>query len=282
MRVLVMGATGRTGGEVARVCHEAGMAVRAAVRKTEAWSGPGEPVRFDLLDAATFPQALEGCDALFVMRPPPVTGAETWPPLFAAASEACIRHVVVSSVKGADRNRFLPHRHVEDAARASGIPMAVLRPSDYMQNLESVHREAVRRGEIRLPAGRGRSALIDVRDIGRCAAVVLKDGLTGEWALTGPEALNWHEVCAALSEELDYTVRYRSANPVLFLLQQWRRGNPLGMSAVMTALYTVQRLGLAAEVTEGVSNLTGEPPTQFREYAGRERAVWLPPLKGSA
>ena len=277
-----MGATGRTGGEVARACEAADMEVRAAVRKTEAWSGPGEPVRFDLLDAATFPEALEGCETLFVMRPPPVTDAETWPPLFAAAAEAGIRHVVVSSVKGADRNRFLPHRHMEDAARASGIPTAVLRPSDYMQNLETVHREAVRRGELPLPAGRGRSSLIDVRDIGRCAAAVFENEQTGEWALTGPEALNWHEVCATLSEVLGYPVRYHSANPALFLLRRWRQGHPLGISAVMTALYTVQRLGLAAEVTDGVRTLTGKPPTPFRTYAEREREVWLPPFEGSA
>lgn len=274
MTLFVMGATGRTGGAVATACAPR-MAVRAATRTAEGYDGPGDPVTFDLDAPGSWQAALAGCDAVFVMRPPQNTDGSVWPTLFDAAERAGVTRAVVSSVRGADRNRLLPHRAMEDAARASALEATVLRPADYMQNLQTVHRDALAEGVLRLPAGQGRSAFVDVADVGACAAAVLAEGrgAGGAHELTGPEALDWYEVAGILSDVLSRPVRYEPIGPVRFVLMQRKEGRPLPMGLVMTALYTVQRLGLAAEVTEAVRRLTGRAPTSLRAYAERERAA---------
>lgn len=46
------------------------------------------------------------------------------------------------------------------------------------------------------------------------------------------------------------------------------------MALVMTALYSVQRLGGAAQVTDEVANLLGRPATDLYSYVVRKRALW--------
>ena len=272
--LFVMGATGRTGAAVAKACAASG--VRAGTREPTRYDGPGETVRFDLSNETTFAEALTGCDALFVMRPPTETRGEPFARLFAAARDAGVRRLIVSSVLGADRNPLLPHRKMEEAARASGLAWVILRPADYMQNFETVHREAIRdRNEIRVPAGRGRSALIDVSDIGACVAGVLAGGHDGAaQALTGSAALSMDEAAAVFTEVLGRPIAYQPVSLLRFALEE-RRQRPLSMALVMTALYTAQRLGLADTVTDGVARLTGRPATSLRDYVMREKSVWM-------
>ena len=146
-----------------------------------------------------------------------------------------------------------------------------------MQNLDTVHREDIaQRNEIALPAGHGRSAFIDVADIGAVAAQVLtENGHAGKaYALTGPQALDFDEVAAILSDELGHTITYRSPSPWRFVAEQRSRGRPLSLALVMTALYTVQRFGLAAEMTREVERVLGRPATDLRTYAERVRRSW--------
>ena len=271
--LFVMGATGRTGGAVCTGCAATG--IRAGTRSPARYDGPGEAARFDLSDESTFASALSGCEALFAMRPPTETSGEPFERLFTAARAAGVRRLIVSSVLGAERNRFLPHRKMEAAARASGLAWVILRPADYMQNFETVHREAIRdRSEIAVPAGQGRSAFLDVADIGACAAAALTGAHDGEaHALTGPQALTMAEVADVLTEVLGRPVAYRAVSPWRFVAEE-RRRRPLPMALVMTALYTAQRLGLAREVTDGVARMTGRPATPLRDYVARARLAW--------
>jgi len=153
----------------------------------------------------------------------------------------------------------------------------MIRPSDFMQNLETVHLESIRdRDEIAVPTGRGRSAFIDVADIGKVIAKTLtEDGHSGKgYTLTGPKALNFSEVADILTEGLGRPIRYRQIGAVLFLIEQMRRAQPMGISLVMTALYTVQRLGKASATTGEVERLLGWPPNDLGHYVGHRASLW--------
>lgn len=127
-----------------------------------------------------------------------------------------------------------------------------------------------------MPAGDGRSAFIDVGDVAAVAAKVLLDPGHSErgFSLTGPAALSFYEIAEILSAVLGRPIRYHPPGILRFIRDRRAEGVPLGMALVMTALYTVQRMGRAAEVTEDVARLLGRPPVDFRSYAQRTAHVW--------
>ena len=234
-------------------------------------------MRLDYDDPDTFAPALRDVERMFVLHPPGVSLAKLTAFLDAARS-AGVRRAVLQSVRGAEKSRVLPHRHAEAAVRERFAEWTMLRPADYMQNLADVHRDAIRAGEIAVPAGGGRSPFIDVLDVGAVGALaLLEDDHAGKgYALTGPEALTFAEVAAILSDVLDRPVRFRSPSIPRFVWEQRRRyGRSLPMALVMSALYTTQRLGRAGGTTNEVERLLGRPATPMRTFAERERAAWM-------
>jgi uncharacterized protein YbjT (DUF2867 family) len=252
--------------------------VRAGTRSGAPVEGAAETVRFDLNDAASHAPALAGCEAMFVMRPPPAMRRAPFDRLMEAARDAGVRHVVGASVFGAEGSRVLPHRHMEAAIRESGIAHTFLRPADFMQNLGDVHAARIREGEIALPAGQGRSAFLDVEDVGLACAAILAapaDHAGRGYDLTGPEALTFGEVASTLSRVLEHSVQYRAISVPRFVLEQIRRGRPAGIALIMSALYTIQRLGRAAPVSRDLEGLTGRPAGPLADYVARERGTFL-------
>lgn len=269
MRMLITGASGRVGGGLATA-----LAGQVDMRLTG--RGPGT-VALDFLDPQTFRPALDGCDSVFLMRPPQIASGRAFRPFLDAAHAAGVRRIIVLSVKGAENNPILPHHGVEREVMARGFDWTMLRPADFMQNLETVHRNGLRtRSEISVPAGHGQSAFIDVCDVAAVAAkVLLEPGHAGRgYTLTGPEALSFHKVAEILSEVLGRPIRYRPPGVLRFIRDRQAEGVPLGMALVMTALYTVQRTGRAAEVTNEVARILGRPPTDFRSYAQSHKGTW--------
>lgn len=269
MTLLVMGATGRVGAALVK-------AVDGRIPLKPAGRAPGM-VPFDLLHPTTFAEALEGVTAVFLMRPPQVASGAAFRPFLDACVASGIRRLVVLSVKGADTNRILPHHAMEAEVMARPFDWTMLRPSDFMQNLETVHRDDIRlRDRIAVPAGRGASAFVDVDDLGHAAArVLIEDGHVGQgYALTGPEALRFDQVAEVLSEVLGRTIRYTPPWIPGFIWQQKRLGTPLGMALVMTALYSVQRFGGAVEVTDDLPRLIGRHAGGLRNYVIRNSALW--------
>jgi uncharacterized protein YbjT (DUF2867 family) len=268
--LLIMGASGRVGGALAKVLEGQQTPMRLAGRRPDM-------VPFDLLDPETFDAALQGVTAVFLMRPPQIARGEAFRPFLDACVERGIRRMVVLSVKGAESNRVLPHHAMEQEVINRPFDWTMLRPGDFMQNLETVHREDIRiRDRIAVPAGRGKSAFLDVEDIGAAAALVLAgQGHEGRgYTLTGPEALSFDQVAAILSDTLGRTIAYSPPSVPGFVRARMSQGTPFGMALVMTALYSVQRFGGAAEVTGDLPLLLGRPAGDLANYVTRNAAIW--------
>jgi len=271
--ILVMGASGRVGGALVRAlggAKDGAPGVRPAGRQ------PGM-VPFDLTDPGTFDPALKGVTAVFLMRPPQIARGAAFRPFLDACMDRGIRRMVVLSVKGADANRILPHHAMEQEVMRRPFDWTMLRPADFMQNLETVHRDDIRlHDRIAVPAGRGASAFVDVADLGVAAARVLTDPahIGRGYALTGPEALDFAQVADVMTEVLGRPIRYQPPGIAGFVRTRMGQGVPLGMALVMTALYTVQRLGKAAEVTDDLRRLLSRPPGDLRAYVARNAHLW--------
>lgn len=274
--VFVMGATGRVGGALVRALKGQRRAVAASHAHTEPQSDT-RWVRFSLEDRTTYAEALRDVSAIFLMRPPQVTEAKVFVPFLTEAKARDIRRMVVLSVMGAEANPLLRHHRLEKLVMQMGFDWTMIRPSDFMQNLETVHLTGIReRNQISVPAGDGKSSFIDVEDIGEViASVLLQPGHQRKgYTLTGPTALSCGEVATVMTELLDRSITYRKVGALLFFFEQIAGGQPLPLSLVMTALYTVQRIGSAAKVTDEVRRLIGRPPRTLREYIERNRNIW--------
>jgi uncharacterized protein YbjT (DUF2867 family) len=281
--ILVTGATGNVGAPLLGCLEEAGAAgVRAAVRdlsKLDRSALHGaEAVAFDFTDPRTFGPALKGIDRVFLMRPPALVDIRgTIDPFVGAAKAAGVRRVVVLSLQGAEKNRLVPHAKMEASVAASGIPRTFLRAGFFMQNLSTTHRaDIVEHGEIFVPAGEGKTAFIDARDIAAVAAKALLDGsdASNAYDLTGSEALGYAEVAAIFSEVLGRPIRYADPSALRFAARWHKRGASFPYIAVMTAIYTAARLGLAGRVSPDAGALLGREPIRMRKFVEDHRRVW--------
>ncbi|MFI7574255.1 SDR family oxidoreductase [Micromonospora sp. NPDC049497] len=198
MTVLVTGATGRAGWHVARLLQERGHQVRAAVRDVGA-TGPWDAaVTFSFTDPATWDAAFTGVDRMFLMRPPQIGNVKRdMLPALERARQLGVRRMVLLSLQGAEHNPVVPHHDLEKWLRRSGLEWTFVRAAFFMQNLSTTHAADIREhGRILLPAGRGRTAFVDVRDVAEVAALALDgDGHVGKaYTPTGSRPLTYQRL----------------------------------------------------------------------------------------
>lgn len=106
------------------------------------------------------------------------------------------------SLQGVQLNTRTPHHAVEAYLKATATPNTSLRPNFFMQSLSSTYAAEIRDDdEIYLLAGRSFTALIDARDIGRVAAVVLTQAghLGKAYTLSGEQTPTYRKVARILS-----------------------------------------------------------------------------------
>ncbi|MEZ4381310.1 MAG: NmrA family NAD(P)-binding protein [Nannocystaceae bacterium] len=280
-RVLVLGPGGRVGRHVVAGLVRRGLRPRVALRRPEALADAEvEAVRFDLKDRRTHAAAFRGADAAFVLWPPGVgMPREHLLPALAAAREAGVANFVFLSVLGAGTLRFLPHVQVERWLADAGVAHTILRAGYFMQNLSTVHRQDIAElAEVLVPAGRGRLALVDTRDVAEVAAAALceprPEGVIYE--LTGAQSLDFAAVAAIFSAELGRPIAYRAPSFRRFARRCRARGVATSMIAFMLIEYGITRLGRSGRATDAVARILGRPPRTLREFVADHRSAWDP------
>lgn len=282
--ILVTGATGNVGAPLVRALRSAGAEVRPASRGNRDPAG----VSFDFTDPATWGPAFTGVQSMFLVRPPQVAAVRReLVPALADARSRGVRRVVLLSVQGAGRVPVLPHAGIERWLRRSGMSWTFLRPSYFDQNLTTVLAADIRdRDEIVVPAGGGRTAFVDAHDVAAVAAAALLDPLRHTsriWTPTSGESLTYEQVAAVLSGVLGRTITYRRPS-IPDYVRHARTVLDLdpAMTAATTVIHATAHLGVAGHLTGDVRAVTGRAPTNLREFALRERAVWERPAAGAA
>lgn len=280
--VLVTGATGNLGGAALQSLLAAGFSVRAGVRDVGRWRRRDvEAVRLDLTDPRTFHAALDGASAVFLVRPPAVARVgPTLNRLVDRAVTAGVGHVVFASVAGADTNPLVPHHRVETHLQRSGAAHTILRPGFFAQNLGDSYRADIRDDDrLHVPAGDGRIAFIDVRDIGDVTAAVLAEPSHHAGRghhLTGPQAVTFAEVADLLTRRLGREITDEPATATEYVRHLRRRQLPWGRVAVQTLLHLGLRRGDAEPVTDTVAELLGRPPRTLDDYVTDHLHLWRP------
>jgi uncharacterized protein YbjT (DUF2867 family) len=281
MRVLVTGSTGNVGKQVIRCLQERGVPLRAAVRRPgEAASlgvPPGDEVLLDFGRPETFAPALEGVTGLFLLRPPAISRVQpTLNALVDVGAARGLQHVVFLSVVGAGSNPVVPHHRVEKHLRAGPLAWTLLRPGFFAQNLGDAYRQDIREGRLFVPAGDGRVAFVDVRDVAEVAARAFTESAHRGQAydLTGPEAITFDQVADILSRALARPIRYERAAVLSYARHLARRGYPLPQVAVQTVLHVGLRFGQGARVDGTLPRLLGRPARPLATYVADHLSSW--------
>lgn len=283
-RILVTGASGHAGGMVLSALEARGLPVRAAATRPQRLEQPGREVaRLDFTDARTWPIALLGCDAVFLLRPPALTDMElTLIPFLDTARASGVTYVVFLSVAGAAQRSWVPHVQVERHLEGGPPGWTILRPGFFAQNLEGAYaRDLLEDGRLYVPAGDGRVAFLDVLDVGAVVAELMSDPARHDrehLTLTGPEALTFDEVAARVSRALGRPITYRPATPLGYV---WhlvnRRELPLMQALVQAVLHVGLRRGDAQAVDRTVASLLGRDASSLEAYLARLAPSLAPP-----
>ena len=281
--IVVTGATGTVGSEVVRQLLAAGATVRAAVRS------PGKIAESSNLDAVaidfgrfeTLRTAMQGAEHLFLLTafmPEMITQSKA---LVDAAKNAGIEHVVKLSAIGAGPEAAIRlgqwHGDGEKYLEDSGLGWTHLRPNSFMQNYLTYYGEPIRaQNAFYLPHGNGKMSLVDVRDVAAVAVKVLTGpGHMGKaYELTGPEALDNHEVAAILTRTLGREIAYVDVPDDAARQAMAEMGSPEKMIDVLMGLNNVIRDGHTAAVTDAVEKVSGRAPRAFEEFARDFAAEW--------
>lgn len=154
----------------------------------------------------------------------------------------------------------------------------MLRPGFFAQNLATAYRTDIRDDDrIYLPAGDGKVAFIDTRDLGEIAAAILADPAQHAgrgYTLTGPRAVTFGEVADLLSSALGRPIVYQPARVPGYLRHLRSHDLPLPQRLVQTVLHTGLRRGDAEQVDPTLAQLLGRPPRDISDYITDHMDLW--------
>jgi uncharacterized protein YbjT (DUF2867 family) len=277
--ILLTGTTGQVGGAA---LQQLGLAARVLVRSADAAAADGHDVVVGSFeDADSLRRAFDGVGVLFLTgRDNPDQVAQHLRVLEVAASSG-VSHVVKLSAIGARPDSPVAlmrwHAAVEDALLESALAWTFLRPHLYMQNLLRSAGDVAAGNRLASPMGGARVPLVDTRDVGAAVAAVLRDPVPhagATYALTGPVAVSYAEVAAALSELVGTAVAYEPLDPATFRAGLLDAGIPAWRAddlAAIASAYTDADNAVAGDLPA----LLGRPATPLARFLDDHRETYL-------
>lgn len=283
LSVLVTGATGKQGGHLVRELLARGHSVHAMTRKPESPAAAAladrgvtiVPGNFD--DEGSLESAARGVDTVFAMSTPYESDAKTETReginIVRAASRVRVKHLVYSSVAGADRASCIPHFdskfEVEKEIRRLGVPFTIVAPVFFMDNFLADYMVAsIAQGSLAmaLPATR-RVQQIAVEDIAQFTALVIerRESFLGKRIDIASDELTGVTAAAAISEVSGRQIKY-TALPIEAVRAQNKD------SALMFEWF--DRVGYDADIVGLRSSYPEVNWHRFIDWAREHRSSW--------
>ena len=277
--ILLTGATGTVGFEIAGLLDRQGLAAKALVRSPEAaekLAGLGHivPVRGDLDDAASVAAALEGVETAFLLTRSSERAEAQQLGFVAAAKAAGVRHIVKLSQVHADMAspvRFLRyHAVVEAAIKASGMAYTMLRANLFMQEMLAFREPIRQQGRIFAPIGEAAVSLVDARDLAEGAVAALTGpGHEGRsYDLTGPEALSHAELADRIGRAIGRRIEFVQLAPEQMRQIMLSYNFPEWQTDGLIEDYAHYDRGEAAAISGDIEAVTGRKARSFEVFLG--------------
>jgi len=279
--LILVTTAGKVGFETVRLLRERDVPVRVLVRdpaKAAALAEAGaEIAKGDLDVPAAIDDAMTGVSAV-VLVSPAVPAQEL--NVVASAARAGTGHVVKATSKASADSPIARRRwqvEIEAGLAASGIPHTLLRSNAYMQNVLALARAIAKTSSFGSAAGKGRSGLVDARDVAAVAAEIAASpaahaGQT--YWLTGPGLISNYDVAAVLSKLLGRTITYRELTIEENTETMIRAGVPEQIAQMNAQAFSLAAGGDAEWLTEDVPSLLGRPARSFQHFANDYAAAF--------
>jgi uncharacterized protein YbjT (DUF2867 family) len=266
--ILVTGATGNVGSELAHLLAARGAGVRAVVRNPDGAPFPAavDVVSGDLTRPETVAPALKGVRRVFLL------GGFATTELLGHMRDAGVAQVVVLTsrcVIGGHPDNAITRMWLdaEAAVRGSGMAWTILRPSGFHSNALR-WRPQLRRGDVvRTPWANVPIASIDPADIAAVAATVLTEpGHQAATAvLSGPQPLTPGEQVTILARVLGRPLRYEPLADTKARAQMAADTPALFVDALFR-FFTDGEFDDSV-VVPSVLEITRHPPRTFEQWA---------------
>ncbi|CCH19509.1 NmrA family NAD(P)-binding protein [Micromonospora lupini] len=271
--VLVTGATGRVGRGVVDLLTDAGVPVRALVRRSE--TAATLPTTVDIVTGdLTVPEslddALHGVSTVFLVWTAPAQTAAAVVERLAAQAQ----RVVYLSAPHQTPHPFFQqpnpmaalHAEIERLISAAGLDSTIIRPGMFASNALSWWAAAIRGdGVVRWPYGAAETAPVDDRDVAEVVARTLyEDGHAGgDYVLTGPESLSQAQQVSIIGDTLGRPITFEELSP-----DDFRRQTPETARSAVDMLLAAwdATTGHPAYVTSTIFDILGTPPRTFRQW----------------
>lgn len=283
--ILVIGATGRVGGEVLAQLVAKGVPLRVLAQhaaQAAALEARGvETVVGDLRRPETLDPAFQGVNKLFIVTPGASDQVVIQSNAIDAAVRAGVKHVVKVSDLGASPRSPLSHARwnweIEQVLIKSGLPYTILRPQFFMQNFLLVIAPSVAAEDAFFaPTGEGRVPFVDIRDIAEVAVAALTD--TGHenriYDLTGPEDLSFADVARILTNTIQRDIRFEDVEPDAARETLVRLGLPTWFANDLVSLFAIVKEGQASGVSATVAEVTHHPARSLEQFLKEHREAF--------
>jgi NAD(P)H dehydrogenase (quinone) len=284
-KILIVGATGVTGGHATRMLLELGYPVRALVHREDdrahRLKALGAEIFIgEVLDLRALRQAFVDVQRAYFVYPVRPGLVEATTKFALAAAEAKAEFLVNLSQwtcrPDASSDSAMDHWASERLLDWSPTPVAHLRPTAFQEWL-LYELKAIREGRYAVPWGpKGRFAPISGAEQGAAIAAILADptGHSGQiYPLMGAEDLTNPEIVEIVSRTLGKPIRYEHITG-----EQW-----VEEFGIFKTPYLVQHItgvaemhaqGLMAGTNGAVEQLTGRPPMTVAAFVEKHRAAF--------
>lgn len=278
--ILVSCAGGNVGSEIVRQLRKTNIPCKAAdIVEVKEQLGPDiEYIYLNFEEMNSCEEAFTGIKKFFLNRPPHMVEFDnTIFPALDIAKEKGIEHIIFLSMIGV--NKRVPHYKIENYLKKLGINYTILRASFFMQNLNTIHGEVIKKEkDLLIPAGKGAISFIDIRDIAAVAVKVFSEQsekYTNKILnLTGSESLNFYEVSEIMSNVLGEDITYSNPKRKIFTKVMASYGFPKEIIKVMKMIYLIVKLGKAGDLYEDAERVLGRKPIKMEQYVRDHSNCW--------
>jgi uncharacterized protein YbjT (DUF2867 family) len=233
-------------------------------------------------DSASIREAFAGADTV-VLNTTGETLADQAITAIRGAREVGVRKIVrISSGKATidgPTESTRQHAHADEVLRASGLAFVILRNHTFMQNLLFAVGTLRDDGKLYSGTGSAKFGFIDVRDIAEAAeSAAVNDTWNGQTLdLTGPAALDYGEVAAAIGRELGREITYVPVTPAAAGEAARMHGATAWDARAITEFALASSNGWGNYTTDSVAKLTGHAPRSIKDFI---HEVLAPAVRG--
>lgn len=258
-KILVLGATGKTGKRISERLQQLGHSVRSGSRTAA--------IPFDWNLPETWAPVLRGMDKVYISFQPDLAvpgSMQAITTLMEEIRKAGIQKVVLLSGRGEKEAQ-----ECEEIVMKSGVDWTILRASWFMQNFsEGFFADSIREGQIVLPVVKSKEPFVDVDDIADVAVESLlhKQHSQRLYELTGPELLWYKDAISQIAQKTGKKISYQEIpmDDYTALLREYQL--PEDMIWLIRYLFTEVLDGRNASVVNDIETVLKRKATSFTEY----------------